>query len=58
MKSGHALWLSHEFVESTQMYVHGDIELKERAMAKTQPLAVSPGRYHPTDDLLAFLEPL
>jgi hypothetical protein len=32
-----ALWLGHESVESTQMYVHADIELKERAMAKTQP---------------------
>jgi site-specific recombinase XerD len=53
-----ALWLGHESVESTQMYVHADIELKERAMAKTQPLAVSPGRYRPSDALLAFLEGL
>jgi site-specific recombinase XerD len=53
-----ALWLGHESVESTQMYVHADIELKEKAMAKTQPVAVSPGRYRPSDDLLAFLEGL
>lgn len=53
-----ALWLGHESVESTQMYVHADIELKEKAMAKTQPIAVSPGRYRPTDELLAFLEGL
>jgi integrase/recombinase XerD len=53
-----ALWLGHESVESTQMYVHADIELKEKAMAKTQPIAVSPGRYRPTDELLAFLEAL
>ena len=53
-----ALWLGHESVESTQMYVHADIELKERAMAKTQPLAVSPARYRPSDELLAFLEGL
>lgn len=53
-----ALWLGHESVESTQMYVHADIELKERAMAKTQPVAVSPGRYRPSDELLAFLERL
>jgi integrase/recombinase XerD len=53
-----ALWLGHESVESTQMYVHADIELKEKAMAKTQPLAVPPGRYRPSDDLLAFLEGL
>ena len=53
-----ALWLGHESVESTQMYVHADIELKEKAMAKTQPVAVSPGRYRPSDELLAFLEGL
>lgn len=53
-----ALWLGHEPVESTQMYVHADIELKEKAMAKTQPVAVSPGRYRPSDDLIAFLEGL
>ena len=33
-------------------------ELKEKAMAKTQPVAVSPGRYRPNDELLAFLEGL
>ncbi|MGA6973490.1 MAG: tyrosine-type recombinase/integrase [Candidatus Binatus sp.] len=53
-----ALWLGHESVESTQMYVHADIELKEKALAKTQPIALSPGRYRPSDDLLAFLEGL
>ena len=53
-----ALWLGHESVETTQMYVHADIELKERAMAKTQPIAASPGRYRPSDELLAFLEGL
>jgi site-specific recombinase XerD len=53
-----ALWLGHESVESTQMYVHADIELKEKAMARTQPIAASPGRYRPSDKLLAFLEGL
>ncbi|HEY2484085.1 MAG TPA: tyrosine-type recombinase/integrase [Candidatus Binataceae bacterium] len=53
-----ALWLGHESVESTQMYVHADIELKEKAMAKTQPVVVSPGRYRPSDDLVAFLKGL
>jgi site-specific recombinase XerD len=53
-----ALWLGHESVETTQMYVHADIQLKEKAMAKTQPVAVSPGRYRPSDELLAFLEGL
>jgi integrase/recombinase XerD len=53
-----ALWLGHESVESTQMYVHADIQIKERAMAKTKPLTVSPSRYRPDDELLAFLERL
>jgi len=53
-----ALWLGHESVESTQMYVHADIQIKEQAMAKTTPVAVSPSRYQPNDQLLAFLEEL
>ena len=51
-----ALWLEHESVESTQMYVHADIQIKEQALAKTKPVAVSPSRYRPNDELLAFLE--
>ena len=53
-----ALWLGHESVETTQMYIHADIQLKERAMAKTSPLGVPAGRYRPNDELLAFLESL
>ena len=53
-----ALWLGHESVETTQMYIHADIELKEKAMARTQPVSAPPGRYRPDDQLLAFLEAL
>jgi len=53
-----ALWLGHESVESTQMYVHADSQIKEQAMAKTKPAAASAGRYQPNDRLLAFLEAL
>jgi integrase/recombinase XerD len=54
-----ALWLGHESVESTQIYAHADIQIKEQqAMAKTQPVAVPPGRYRANDELLAFLERL
>ncbi|MFK0278827.1 tyrosine-type recombinase/integrase [Ensifer sp. NPDC090286] len=53
-----ALWLGHESVETTQMYIHADIQLKEQAMAKTEPLSAPVGRYRPSDELLAFLETL
>ena len=53
-----ALWLGHESVETTQMYLHADMRLKEQALSRTQPLNVKPGRYRPNDTLLAFLESL
>jgi len=53
-----ALWLGHESVETTQMYIHADIQLKEQAMAKTKPLTAPAGRYRPGDELIAFLEAL
>lgn len=53
-----ALWLGHESVETTQMYIHADIQLKEKAMARTQPMKAPLGRYRPDDKLLAFLEAL
>ena len=53
-----ALWLGHEQVETTQMYLHADLALKERALAKTKPLDSKPGRYRPPDVLLDFLERL
>jgi integrase/recombinase XerD len=53
-----ALWLGHEQIETTQIYLHADLEIKERALAKTTPTNVKPGRYRPPDKLLAFLEAL
>ncbi len=53
-----ALWLGHEQVETTQIYLHADLSLKERALGRTAPLYVAPGRYRPPDTLLAFLEGL
>lgn len=53
-----ALWLGHESVETTQMYVHADLTLKERALARITPIGSPPGRYRPSDALLAFLEAL
>jgi len=53
-----ALWLGHESVETTQMYRHADLAMKERALARTTPADVRPGRYKPSDSLLAFLQTL
>src|SRR4029077_1717668 len=53
-----ALWLGHESVETTQMYLHADLRLKEEALTKVTPLEVPPGRFRPDDELLAFLEGL
>ena len=53
-----ALWLGHESVETTQIYIHADLRLKERALAKVTAPDVKPGRYRPDDKLLAFLEAL
>lgn len=53
-----ALWLGHESVETTQIYLHADLSLKEQALARTTPLGTKPGRYRPNDQLLAFLESL
>jgi integrase/recombinase XerD len=53
-----ALWLGHEQADTTQIYLHADLALKEQALARTTPLHVKPGRYQPPDQLLAFLEAL
>jgi len=53
-----ALWLGHESVETTQVYMHADLRLKEKALARTSATASKPGRYRPDDKLLAFLEAL
>lgn len=53
-----ALWLGHESIETTQMYLDADLSMKERALARTAPLRGSPGRYRPDDNLLAFLSGL
>lgn len=53
-----ALWLGHESVEATQIYLHADMRLKEKALSRTTPLGVKLGRYRPADKLLAFLESL
>jgi len=53
-----ALWLGHEDIRTTQIYLHADLALKERALDRTAPPNTRPGRYRPPDRLLAFLEGL
>lgn len=53
-----ALWLGHESVETTQMYLHADIRMKERALARTAPVEGQVCRFKPDDMLMAYLESL
>jgi site-specific recombinase XerD len=53
-----ALWLGHESVETTQIYLDADLALKEQALAKTNPIKGAPKRYQPEDELLTFLKQL
>jgi integrase/recombinase XerD len=53
-----ALWLGHESIEATQIYLHADMAIKERAIARAAPPNSTPGRYRPNDILLAFFESL
>jgi integrase len=53
-----AHWLGHEQADTTRIYLHADLVLKERALARTRSPDVRPGRYRPPDKLPAFLEAL
>ena len=53
-----ALWLGHESVETTQIYLEATLAMKEQALAKTTPPRGKPGRYQPGDRLLGFLNNL
>jgi len=53
-----ALWLGHEQTDTTAIYLHADLTIKERALARTAPRNTTPGRYQPPDAVLAFLERL
>jgi integrase/recombinase XerD len=53
-----ALWLGHEQITTTQIYLHADMSHKQQAIERTRPLGVKPGRYRPSDTMLAFLQAL
>lgn len=52
------LWLGHEQVSTTTIYLHADISQKEQAIARVEQPDTTPGRYRTPDQLLAFLEAL
>jgi site-specific recombinase XerD len=53
-----ALWLGHESTETTQIYLHADMQLKEQALSHATPSGLAPERFRPPDPLLAFLKDL
>jgi site-specific recombinase XerD len=53
-----ALWLGHESVETTQIYLEATLAMKEQALAKATPPSGRAARYHPGDQLLGFLNSL
>ena len=53
-----ALWLGHEQISTTNVYLHADMTHKQRAIDRAKPLDAKPGRYRPPDALLSFLEDL
>jgi site-specific recombinase XerD len=53
-----ALWLGHESIETTQIYLDADLAMKQAVLNKTTPPEGKPGRYRPDDQLLAFLKGL
>ena len=53
-----SLWLGHENVDTTQIYLHADMEIKKQAMDRTRPTDVPTGVYRPSDRLPAFLDSL
>ena len=53
-----ALWLGHADIRSTNIYLHADMTIKQRALELTAQVSTPPGRYRPKDAVLAFLEGL
>lgn len=53
-----ALWLGHASTQTTDIYLHADMTLKEKALAKTTPAHATAGRYRAPDSVLAFLDRL
>ena len=57
-RSAIALWLGHESMATTQVYLDADLVMKERALARTQPVSTTRARFKPEDSVMAFLKGL
>jgi integrase/recombinase XerD len=55
-RAGIALWLGHESLETTAIYLQADMKLKEQPLAKTNAREMGVRRYEPDDHVVAFLE--
>ena len=53
-----ALWLGHESIETTHIYVEADLAMKERSLSSLRPPNIKASRYRPSDRLLQFLSAL
>ncbi len=53
-----ALWMGHESLQTTQMYLDADLELKEKILANVSPRDSKSGRYRPDSKLVTFLKGL
>ena len=53
-----ALWLGHESIETTNLYLHANLAMKEKALAKVLPVGTPFRRFQANDTLLTFLESL
>jgi integrase/recombinase XerD len=53
-----AIWLGHEALDTTQVYLDANLELKRTVLDKVTPLQNRPGRYRPDDKLLSYLKNL
>lgn len=53
-----AIWLGHESLDTTQIYLDANLALKQAVLAKTHPVTSQPGKYKPGDQLLSFLKGL
>ena len=52
------LWLGHESLETTHIYIEADLQMKQKALEKVEPAGQVFHRFAPSDDLLAFLSAL